>query len=106
MQNGKSQQSYNISAHNAIDNITIVEQILSKMGCSLDLIEFVEDRPGHDFRYAIDANKIKSKLGWTPSESFQSGIKKTIEWYLNNQEWLESIYDNTYRQSRLGILRK
>ena len=103
---GKHGESYNISANNEIDNITIVKKILNIMNKSEDLIEFVEDRPGHDFRYAIDANKIKSKLGWTPSESFQSGIKKTIEWYLNNQEWLESIYDNTYRQSRLGILRK
>ena len=107
--------AYNIGGNNEIKNIDIV-LIICKLMDKIkprkdkkpfsDLIQYVEDRPGHDFRYAIDANKIKSKLGWTPSESFQSGIKKTIEWYLNNQEWLESIYDNTYRQSRLGILRK
>ena len=115
LQHGEVGQTYNIGGNNEIKNIDIV-LIICKLMDEIkpredkkpfsDLIQYVEDRPGHDFRYAIDANKIKSKLGWTPSESFQSGIKKTIEWYLNNQEWLESIYDNTYRQSRLGILRK
>ena len=115
LKDGEVGETYNIGGNNEIKNIDIV-LIICKLMDKIkprkdkkpfsDLIQYVEDRPGHDFRYAIDANKIKSKLGWTPSESFQSGIKKTIEWYLNNQEWLESIYDNTYRQSRLGILRK
>ena len=115
LKDGEVGETYNIGGNNEIKNIDIVLIICKLMDkikpreykkSYSDLIQYVEDRPGHDFRYAIDANKIKSKLGWTPSESFQSGIKKTIEWYLNNQEWLESIYDNTYRQSRLGILRK
>ena len=115
LKDGEVGETYNIGGNNEIKNLDIV-LIICKLMDEIkprkdkkpfsDLIQYVEDRPGHDFRYAIDANKIKSKLGWTPSESFQSGIKKTIEWYLNNQEWLESIYDNTYRQSRLGILRK
>ena len=115
LKDGEVGETYNIGGNNEIKNLDIVLIICKLMDeikpredkkSFSDLIQYVEDRPGHDFRYAIDANKIKSKLGWTPSESFQSGIKKTIEWYLNNQEWLESIYDNTYRQSRLGILRK
>ena len=115
LKDGEVGETYNIGGNNEIKNLDIV-LIICKLMDEIkpredkkpfsDLIQYVEDRPGHDFRYAIDANKIKSKLGWTPSESFQSGIKKTIKWYLNNQEWLESIYDNTYRQSRLGILRK
>ena len=115
LKDGEVGETYNIGGNNEIKNLDIV-LIICKLMDEIkpredkkpfsDLIQYVEDRPGHDFRYAINANKIKSKLDWTPSESFQSGIKKTIKWYLNNQEWLESIYDNTYRQSRLGILRK
>ena len=115
LQSGEVGETYNIGGDNEIKNIDIVLNIcklIDKIKPRKDkkryseLIQYVEDRPGHDFRYAIDANKIKHKLGWTPFESFQSGIKKTIEWYLNNQEWLESIYDNTYRQTRLGVLKK
>ena len=115
LQSGEVGETYNIGGDNEIKNIDIVLNIcklIDKIKPRKDkkryseLIHYVEDRPGHDFRYAIDANKIKHKLGWTPFESFQSGIKKTIEWYLNNQEWLESIYDNTYRQTRLGVLKK
>jgi dTDP-glucose 4,6-dehydratase len=115
LKSGKVGETYNIGGDNEIKNIDIVLNIcklIDKIKPRKDnkryseLIQYVEDRPGHDFRYAINANKIKHKLGWTPSESFQSGIKKTIEWYLNNQEWLESIYDNTYAQNRLGVLRK
>ena len=115
LKSGKVGETYNIGGDNEIKNIDIVLNIcklIDKIKPRKDnkkyseLIQYVEDRPGHDFRYAIDANKIKHKLGWRPSESFQSGIKKTIEWYLNNQEWLESIYNNTYSQTRLGVLRK
>ena len=68
------------------------------------LITYVQDRPGHDFRYAIDATKINQELGWSPKESFETGIRKTIDWYLNNREWWQAIQDNTYQQERLGVL--
>ena len=70
-----------------------------------ELISFVKDRPGHDFRYAIDAEKIKTNLGWEPKESFDSGLRKTIHWYLNNKTWWKSIQKNTYEQERLGVIK-
>ena len=69
-----------------------------------DLIEFVEDRPGHDLRYSLDSSKIRKELGWLPMESFKTGVRKTIQWYLDNQTWWKSIQDNTYRQERLGVI--
>ena len=66
-------------------------------------ITFVADRPGHDRRYAIDAGKIKSELGWQPAETFESGIRKTVLWYLENTAWTESILDGSYRCERLGL---
>ena len=68
------------------------------------LIEFVEDRPGHDFRYAIDATKIEKELGWKPEENFETGIKKTVSWFLENQNWWEKIQKLKYKQERLGVL--
>ena len=68
-----------------------------------ELISYVKDRPGHDFRYAIDASKINNDLGWTPKESFESGIRKTIQWYLDNETWWRQIQDRTYNQERLGL---
>ena len=67
-----------------------------------ELITFVEDRPGHDFRYAINAEKIQKELGWFPIESFYTGIKKTVEWYLENETWWRNIQDQKYNQERLG----
>jgi dTDP-glucose 4,6-dehydratase len=96
---GKSGQSYNISANNEMDNVTIVKMILEIMGKSEDLIEYVEDRPGHDFRYSMSSNKISKEYGWKPKISFEEGIEKTIEWYLNHQEiWKDlspKILDST-----------
>ena len=69
-----------------------------------DLIAFVEDRPGHDFRYAIDSSKIRDELDWQPKEIFTFGIEKTIRWYLDNKDWWKAIQDNTYQQQRLGIV--
>ena len=92
---GKSGQSYNISASNEMDNITIVKKILSLMNKSEDLIEFVEDRPGHDFRYSMDSQKIKKELDWKTNVNFEEGIKKTVEWYLSNKEWWENIAKNS-----------
>ena len=69
-----------------------------------DLITYVADRPGHDFRYAIDASKIKDELDWQPKEKLASGIEKTIRWYMDNEPWWQSIKDNTYQQERLGVV--
>ena len=89
--NGVTGESYNISANNEIDNITIVRKILEIMNKSEDLIEFVEDRPGHDFRYSMDSTKISNKLGWKVKSSFDEGLEKTVRWYLDNPELLNSI---------------
>ena len=68
-----------------------------------DLISFVTDRPGHDVRYAIDASKIQRELGWVPEESFESGLRKTIEWYLSNAGWWQRVLDGSYQRERLGV---
>jgi dTDP-glucose 4,6-dehydratase len=65
-------------------------------------ITFVKDRPGHDVRYAIDASKIERELGWKPKESFETGIRKTVEWYLNNESWWQRVQDGSYQRERLG----
>jgi len=87
--NGKSGERYNIGGHNEKRNIEIVKLILKHLGKSEDLITFVEDRKGHDYRYAIDPTKIKNELGWEPKTKFEDGIIKTIDWYLENKEWLK-----------------
>ena len=106
-------ETYNIGGNNEIKNIEVVTTICSLLdeispkedGSQYsDLITYVRDRPGHDFRYAINANKINSELGWSPQESFETGIRKTIQWYLDNESWWRSIQDNTYRQERLGVI--
>jgi dTDP-glucose 4,6-dehydratase len=89
--NGKSGKSYNISANNEVDNLTIVKKILNLMNKSEDLIEFVEDRPGHDFRYSMDSTKIKNELSWDTKLNFDDGLEKTVQWYLNNHEILNSV---------------
>ena len=89
--NGKSGESYNISANNEIDNITIVKKILKIMDKPDDLIEFVEDRPGHDFRYSMDSKKISEQLGWKTKTNFDDGLDKTIQWYLDNPEILNDV---------------
>ena len=85
---GISGERYNIGGHNEKRNIEIVKLILKELGKSEDLIQFVEDRKGHDYRYAIDATKIEKELGWKPKTRFEEGIVKTIKWYLENTEWL------------------
>ena len=89
--NGKSGESYNISANNEIDNITIVKKILEIMDKPNNLIEFVEDRPGHDFRYSMDSKKISDELEWKIKTTFEEGLEKTIQWYLDNPEILNDV---------------
>lgn len=93
---GKLGEVYNIGGNNEKANIDIVKLIISALGKTEDLIEYVEDRPGHDRRYAIDNTKITTELGWEPSYTFEEGIKETIQWYLDNEEWLEKIVSGDY----------
>ena len=88
---GKNGQSYNISSNNELDNLTIVKKILHFMDKSEDLIEFVEDRPGHDFRYSLDSTKIRNELGWKEKMEFEKGIEKTVNWYLENLDWCNEL---------------
>jgi dTDP-glucose 4,6-dehydratase len=90
-------QVYNIGAENEMQNIQIIKLILEILGKSEDLIEYVEDRLGHDRRYAIDATKIKTELGWKPEFSFEEAIVKTVNWYLGNRNWWERIISGSYR---------
>ena len=89
---------YNIGGNNEIENINIIKHILQNLGKSEDLITYVKDRAGHDRRYAIDATKIKEELGWEPKFKFEDAIKETINWYLNNDEWLEKILSGEYEK--------
>src|SRR5690606_3675582 len=97
---------YNIGGHNELRNIDVVrtlcdllQQLRPSQGKAYqDLITFVTDRPGHDFRYAIDASKIQRELGWQPEETFATGLKKTVEWYLENGSWVEHVKNGSYRQ--------
>jgi len=89
--NGKSGESYNISANNEIDNLTVVRKILEIMNKPEDLINFVEDRPGHDFRYSMDSKKISDELGWRVKSNFDDGLRKTIQWYLDRPDILNSV---------------
>ena len=94
---GKVGEVYNVGGHNERNNLTIVKLILKELGKSEDLITFVTDRKGHDRRYAIDPTKIHDELGWLPKTSFEVGIKETIEWYLNNQDWWKTIMSGEYQ---------
>ena len=97
--NGKSGRSYNISANNELDNLTIVKKILEIMGKSSELIQFVDDRPGHDFRYSLDSSKIRNELKWSEKMNFEQGLNKTIEWYLSNIEWCDKISNDILKST-------
>ena len=113
---GEISETYNIGGHNEKQNIEVVKTVcaildellpsqLPGIGRYEELITFVTDRAGHDVRYAIDASKIASELGWTPAETFESGIRKTVEWYLNNHTWCERVQDGSYMRERLGLIK-
>lgn len=93
---GRAGEVYNIGGHNERTNIEVVKTILRQLGKPESLITYVKDRAGHDLRYAIDPAKISNELGWTPETDFDSGIKKTVEWYLNNRKWWEDIISGEY----------
>ena len=99
VRNGKIGEVYNLGGHSERKNIDIVKIILNQMNKSEDLIEFVEDRKGHDLRYAIDSTKIEKELGWNRTYTFENGIKETIDWYLNNKEWIKDIESGEYKNS-------
>ncbi|WP_318418186.1 dTDP-glucose 4,6-dehydratase [Photobacterium leiognathi] len=110
---GEIGETYNIGGHNEKANIEVVKTICSLLEELVpnkpegvekyqDLITYVTDRPGHDVRYAIDASKIERELGWKPAETFESGIRKTVEWYLNNKTWWSRVLDGSYSFERLG----
>jgi len=107
---GRVGETYNIGGHNEKQNIEVVHtlcDILQELRPQAtgyrDLITYVKDRPGHDMRYAIDASKIQHELGWVPQETFESGIRKTVQWYLDNQGWCQRVQDGTYKRQRLGV---
>ncbi|MEP2448765.1 MAG: dTDP-glucose 4,6-dehydratase [Balneola sp.] len=113
VQEGAPGETYNIGGHNEKQNIEVVhticdtlDELVTKDLSYREQITFVTDRPGHDFRYAIDASKIEKELGWKPEETFESGIKNTIEWYLENVNWIEAVTDKNYNLQRLGIGKK
>jgi dTDP-glucose 4,6-dehydratase len=110
---GEVHETYNIGGHNEKTNLEVVQTICDLLeelapnkpkGVTKyrDLIKFVKDRPGHDARYAIDASKIELELGWVPEESFKSGLRKTVKWYLENTSWWEDVLSGAYRLERLG----
>ena len=114
--NGKISETYNIGGHNEMQNIDVVKTVCSILdelrpsqlgGISKysQLITYVGDRAGHDVRYAIDASKIENELNWTPDETFSTGIKKTVEWYLSHQIWCDHVKDGSYQGERLGVIK-
>ena len=113
--NGVIGETYNIGGHNEKQNIEVVKTVCSILDeitpsqiagikSYEQLITYVKDRAGHDMRYAIDATKIANKLGWTPEETFETGIQKTIQWYLDNQAWCDRVKDGSYQGERLGVI--
>ncbi|ERP97591.1 dTDP-glucose 4,6-dehydratase [Marinobacter sp. ES-1] len=106
---GQPGETYNIGGHNEKQNIDVVhticdilQELRPQERSYRDLIAFVQDRPGHDMRYAIDASKIQKELGWAPEETFETGIRKTVQWYLDNLDWCQRVQDGSYQRERLG----
>lgn len=106
---GKVGETYNIGGHNEKQNLEVVQTIceilddlVPKATKYNEQITYVADRPGHDRRYAIDSSKIQNELGWTPVETFETGLRKTVQWYLDNQQWCKNVQDGSYQRERLG----
>ncbi len=99
LRNGKIGEVYNLGGHSERTNLEVVKIILKQLGKPESLITFVTDRPGHDLRYAIDSTKVEKELGWDRTYTFEEGIKDTIDWYVNNQEWINDIKTGKYRDS-------
>jgi len=115
--NGRIGETYNIGGNNEWTNLKVVEKICELLDARVprdsafgnsykDLISFVDDRPGHDQRYAIDSTKISKELDWSPKESFDTGLRKTVDWYLSNRQWSAHVADGSYQQVRMGLTTK
>jgi dTDP-glucose 4,6-dehydratase len=109
---GRVGETYNVGGHNERTNLEVIRTICALLDRMLpdspfaphaSLITFVEDRSGHDRRYAVDAGKIRRELGWVPRETLESGLEKTVRWYLDNQGWCERVLSGAYRGERLGL---
>ena len=99
VRNGRVGEVYNLGGHSERTNLDVVKTILKQMNKPESLITFVTDRPGHDLRYAIDSTKVEKELGWDRTYTFEDGIKETVDWYLNNQDWIDNIKTGEYRNS-------
>jgi dTDP-glucose 4,6-dehydratase len=99
LQKGRLGEVYNIGRGSELSNLEVVQSILTALGKPRELISFVPDRPGHDLRYSIDARKVQTELGWKPETEFNDGLRKTVEWYLKNEDWWENILSGSYRKS-------
>jgi dTDP-glucose 4,6-dehydratase len=97
LEKGKPGEIYNVGGASEFSNLVLVKKLLKMMKKGEELISFVKDRPGHDRRYAIDFSKAGKELGWNPEYNFENGIQKTIDWYLNNSEWLDSVISGEYQ---------
>ena len=102
VRNGRDGEVYNLGGHSERTNLEVVKTILKQLGKSEDLITFVEDRKGHDLRYAIDSSKVEKELGWDRTYNFEQGIKETVDWYLNNQDWINNILSGDYKNAYRG----
>ena len=106
VRHGREGEVYNLGGHSERSNLEVVKTILKQMGKSEDLIEYVEDRKGHDLRYAIDSSKVEEELGWKLTYNFEDGIKETVDWYLSNQEWIDNILSGDYKNAYKGKVYK
>ena len=102
VRNGRDGEVYNLGGHSERTNIDVVKTILKELGKPESLITFVEDRKGHDLRYAIDSTKVENELGWNLTYNFEDGIKETVNWYLNNKDWIENILSGEYKNAYRG----
>ena len=98
VRNGKDGEVYNLGGHSERTNLEVVKTILKQMGKDESLITYVTDRPGHDLRYAIDSSKVERELGWKLTKTFEEGIKETVDWYLNNEDWINNILSGKYKE--------